>query len=100
MTRTEKEAAKDAELNAVIAAEESKEAEVVDVFEISKPVDILSKFNTDWIVAAQAIAKWNERVDKMKEIQTAADVPKLATGSYSELFEYLKKECGHSNVNV
>lgn len=100
LTRTEKEAAKDAELNAAIAAEESKEAEVVDVFEISKPVDILSKFNTDWIVAAQAIVKWNERVDKMKEIHTASDVPKLAPGSYSELFEYLKKECGHSNVNV
>ena len=54
----------------------------------------------DWIVATQAIVKWNERVDKMKEIQTAADVPKLAAGSYTDMFEYLKKECGHSNVNV
>lgn len=44
--------------------------------------------------------KWNERVEKMKEIQTAADVPKLATGSYAELFDYLIKECKHSNVNV
>jgi hypothetical protein len=27
-------------------------------------------------------------------------VPKLASGNYAEIFEYLKKECGHSNVNV
>ena len=100
LTRTEKEAAKDAELNAVIAAEESKEAEVIDVFDISAPVDILSKFNPDWIAAAEPLKKWNERVDKLKEIQTASDVPKLAPGSYVGLFEFLKKECNNSNVNV
>ena len=100
LTRTEKEAAKDAELNAAIAAEESKDAEVVDAFDIAAPVDILSKFNTDWIVAAAALVKWNERVEKMNEIQTAANVPKLAKGSYAELFDYLLKECKHANVNV
>ena len=100
LTRTEKEAAKDAELNAVIAAEESKDAEVIDVFDISAPVDILNKFNPDWIAAAEAIPKWNERVEKLKEIQAAADVPKLANGNYTSLFEYLKKECSNSNVNV
>lgn len=100
LTRTEKEAAKDAELNAAIAAEESKDAEVVDAFDIAAPVDILTKFNTDWIVAAAALVKWNERVEKMNEIQTAANVPKLAKGSYAELFDYLLKECKHANVNV
>jgi hypothetical protein len=36
----------------------------------------------------------------MNEIQTAANVPKLAKGSYAELFDYLLKECKHANVNV
>lgn len=68
LTRTEKEAAKDAALNAVIAAEEQKDADMVDVFDISAPVDILQKFTIEWIQEAQALVKWNERVDKMKEI--------------------------------
>jgi hypothetical protein len=55
LTRSEKEAAKDAELNAVIAAEENKD---IDVFEVSDAVDILGKFNNEWIGQAQALTKW------------------------------------------
>lgn len=84
----------------MIAAEESKDAEVIDAFDIAAPVDILTKFSPEWISAAEAIPKWNERVEKLKEIQVAADVPKLANGNYAGLFEYLKKECSNSNVNV
>lgn len=73
---------------------------MIDVFDISAAVDILGKFGPEWIEEAKGIAKWNERVEKIKEICTAADVPKLATGNYFDIFEYLKKECGHSNVNV
>lgn len=79
------EAAKDAAINAAIGAEEEKkdeEEEIIDAFDISAPQEILSKFPADWITETLAIKKWDVKRDKLIEVQTAANVPKLQPGDY------------------
>ena len=100
-TRTEQEQAKEAALDEAInaAAEEEKE-EAVDVYDLSAPQDILGQFNGEWTAATLALAKWQEKKDAMQAVITAADVPKLAPGDYSGLFEVTKKMVGDSMVAV
>ena len=83
LTRTEKLKAKQAELDAIIG-EETKE-EVVDVYEIAPASKILATFTPEWVEATLALKKWDEKRDKMIEITTAADVPKLEAGNYGDL---------------
>lgn len=70
------------------------------MFDMAAPVDILKTFNEAWIEEYSKMTKWNEKCDKLKELQTQADVPKLAMGSYVDLFAMLKKDSAGSNVNV
>lgn len=101
-TRTEQEAAKAAAIDDAInaACEEEKKEEVIDVFDISAPKEILSEFGPDWATATLAIKKWNEKKEALDKVNTAADVPKLAPGDYSGLFEVLKKLAADPHVAV
>ena len=67
---------------------------------MSAPQDILGQFNGEWTAATLALAKWQEKKDAMQAVITAADVPKLAPGDYSGLFEVTKKMVGDSMVAV
>ena len=80
--------------------EEEKKEEVIDVFDISAPVDILSKFNADWCSTTLGLTKWAEKKAALDVVLTDADVPKLAKGDYSAFFEVLKKLGGDSHVAV
>ena len=74
MTRSEavaaEEAAKDAAINAAMGEEEKKEGEeeIIDVFDISAPQEILSKFGPDWISETLALKKWDAKRDKIIEV--------------------------------
>jgi len=83
LTRTEKEKAKEAALDAIIA-EETKD-EVVDVYDIAPASKILTTFTPEWVEATLALKKWDEKRDKMIELTTAADVAKLDSGNYGDL---------------
>ncbi len=67
---------------------------------MSAPQDILSQFNAEWTGATLALSKWAEKKDAMQAVITAADVPKLAPGDYSALFEVVKKMAGDSHAAV
>ncbi len=56
--------------------EETKE-EKIDVFDISAPKEILSKFGPDWATATLAIKKWNEKKEAIDKVIAEADTPKL-----------------------
>lgn len=79
--------------------EESKE-EVVDVYDISAPQVILDKFGADWAATTLGLKKWSEKSEAMVAVTTAADVPKLAPGDYTGLFEVLKKMVGDAHASV
>ena len=97
-TRSEKEKAKEAALDEAIAAEEAEE--VPDVFDMAAEINILSKFNTEWLASLSELKKWNEKSDKLTEVQTEANTPKLAPGDYSALFDALKKLAGDAHATV
>ena len=62
--------------------------------------DILNTFNADWLGALGEIKKWDEKRDKMIEVQEAANTPKLAPGDYSALFDALKKMAADNHAAV
>jgi len=78
-TRSEQEAAKAAAIDDAInaACEEESKEEVIDVFDISAPQEILSNFGPDWATATLAIKKWNEKKEALDKVNEAANVPKL-----------------------
>ena len=80
--------------------EEEKKEEVIDVFDISAPVNILDKFNAEWCTTTLALTKWADKKAALDVVITEADVPKLAPGDYSAFFEVLKKLGGDSHVAV
>mgnify|MGYP000879876469 CR=1 FL=1 len=102
MTRTEQEAARARALDSAInaAIEEEKKEEVIDVYDISAPKDILSSFGPDWATATLAIKKWNEKKEAMDAVIAAADTPKLAPGNYSGLFDVLNKLAQDAHATV
>ena len=58
-TRTEKEKAKEAALDAAIAEDAAKEEEVIDLYDDAAPKDILTTFNSDWLGELGEIKKWD-----------------------------------------
>ena len=60
----------------------------------------MGQFGPDWATATLALKKWNEKSEAMQAVITAADVPKLAPGDYTGLFEVVKKLAGDSHVTV
>ena len=97
-TRTEAEAAKQAGIDALI--EEEKKDEPIDIYDMQAPQDILGQFGAAWIERVSGLSKWAEKSEAMQEVTRAADVPKLAPGNYSGLFEVLKKFAGDAHASV
>jgi hypothetical protein len=64
------------------------------------PKKILATFTAEWIEKTLALKTWSDKKDKMTEIFTEADVPKLEKGSYIDLVAVLKKFMGDSHIGV
>lgn len=58
------------------------------------------KFGPDWATTTLAIKKWNEKKDALDVVNEAANVPKLAPGNYSGLFDVLKKLASDPHIAV
>jgi len=65
MTRTEKEQAKEAAIDALIE-EESKEDAAAEAFDMAEEVDVFSKFNPEWMEKLMAMKKWNEKKGELE----------------------------------
>jgi len=98
MTRAEKAQAKEAAIDALIE-EESKD-EVIDAYDMAAEVDILTKYNPEWMENLLALKKWNEKKGLLEEIIAAAGAPKLKPGNCGHLVEGLKKLIMDSNIVV
>ena len=70
------------------------------MYDLSAAAEILGKFGPDWATATLAMKKWNEKKDALDALITEANVPKLAEGDYSGLFEVLKKLAGDAHATV
>lgn len=98
MTRSEKAKQKDKEVDALIA-EESKN-EVIDVYEIAQAKDILKLFTPEWIEEVTAMKTWSDKRDRMIQLFTESDVPKIEKGNYADLVGLVKKCIQDSNIVV
>ena len=89
---------KDAALDEIIAAEEA--AAPVDAYDLSEPQDILKDFGAEWCDKLLGLKKWNEKKETLEQLFTAASVPKIKNGNFTDVAAALKKLCGDSNANV
>ena len=84
-------------------AEESKEGpaeEEVDPLEFAPEVDIIGKYNAEWMEATAAIKKWNDKVAAVEALVDEAGKVKVKAGNPEALAAFCKKEIGNSNINV
>ena len=105
--RSEKAAAEEAAKNAAIdaaMAEESKggeEAEeAVDPLEFAPEVDVIGKYNAEWMETTAAIKKWNDKVAAVEALIDEVGKVKVKPGNPGGLAAFCKKEIGNSNINV
>jgi hypothetical protein len=95
----EEENKKNAAIEAAIQQEKATE-EVVDPLEFAPEVDVLGKFNGEWLDAAEALKKPDEKKTKIIEIATACTNVKIKIGSTENIVKFLKKEIDGNNVFV
>lgn len=84
-------------------AEESKEGPVeedVDPLEFAPEVDLIGKYNAEWMEATAAIKKWNDKVAAVEALVDEAGKVKVKPGNPEALAAFCKKEIGNSNINV
>lgn len=62
----------------------------VDAYELSEPVDVLSKIPDNFYTDVNS-AKWKERKEALEAFQEIVKKPKLVKGDYGELVRTLKK---------
>lgn len=104
--KSEKAAAEEAAKNAAIdaaMAEESKgaeEEEAVDPLEFAPEVDIIGKYNAEWMETTSAIKKWNDKVAAVEALIEEVGKVKVKPGNPEGLAAFCKKEIGNSNINV
>ena len=79
--------------------EEAKE-EVFDALEFAPEVDVLSKFQTEWVDDTKAIKPWQEKVAKIGEITESCKNVKIKPGSVDAIANYLKEEIKGTNINI
>jgi cytoskeleton-associated protein 5 len=98
LTRTDKQKAKDSALDDIIKKEQ--EEEKVDAFDFAEAVDILSKFNGEWLDKLAEMKKWNEKKEMLDELYNAANTPKIKPGNFADLTKALIKLMSDSNFAV
>ena len=85
-------------------AEESKggaeEEEVIDPLEFAPEVDIIGKYNAEWMETTAAIKKWSDKVAAIEALIDEVGKVKVKPGNPEGLAAFCKKEIGNSNINV
>jgi len=64
------------------------------------PVDLLAKFNGDWIEKIGELKVWKEKKDMLDELFNDSNVPKIKAGDYSGIVKVLKKMINDANIVV
>ena len=101
LTRTEQKKQKDKELDDIIKQEEEKDAaESNPGLDLFDPVDLLAKFNGDWIEKIGELKVWKEKKDMLDELFNDSNVPKIKAGDYSGIVKVLKKMINDANIVV
>ncbi|KAJ3095578.1 Microtubule-associated protein, microtubule dynamics during spindle orientation, partial [Physocladia obscura] len=75
------------------------EPEVVDVFDLADPVNVLDKMPPKFYETLQA-TKWSERKEILEALLVIIKVPKLEDGRYGELINVLAKKINDTNIIV
>lgn len=99
LTRTEQRKQKEQVVKDIIMQEEEGKKED-DISDLLDPVDILSKFNSEWIERISDLKVWKEKKELLDELLNASNFPKIQPGDFSDLIKMLKKMVGDSNLNV
>tara|TARA_B110000285_G_C15140199_1_gene630193 strand:+ start:440 stop:1138 length:699 start_codon:yes stop_codon:yes gene_type:complete len=85
-------------------AEESKGGEeveeAVDPLEFAPEVDIIGKYNAEWMETTAAIKKWSDKVAAVEALIDEVGKVKVKAGNPEGLAAFCKKEIGNSNINV
>jgi len=86
-------------------AEESKgagaeEEEVIDPLEFAPEVDIVGKYNAEWMETTAAIKKWSDKVAAVEALIDEVGKVKVKSGNSEALAAFCKKEIANSNINV
>lgn len=73
---------------------------MVDAFDFAEAVDILSKFNAEWLDKLVELKKWNEKKEMLDELYNAANTPKIKGGDFGGISKALVKLMNDSNFAV
>ena len=80
--------------------EEKKNSQNDPGFDLFEPVDVLSKFNSEWVEKVQGLAKWNERKQEIDNLYEALNQPKIKSGNFGDIVRMLKKLLTDSMIPV
>lgn len=72
----------------------------MDPREFAPEVDILGKYNAEWMETTAAIKKWSDKVAAVEALIDEVGKVKVKPGSSEALAAFCKKEIGNSNINV
>ena len=70
--------------------EEAEFAQTIDPYDMTDPIEILSKLPKDFYAKVEA-KKWQERKEVLELLEGLVKAPKLENGDYGNLVRILKK---------
>ncbi|OLL25274.1 Spindle pole body component alp14 [Neolecta irregularis DAH-3] len=76
-----------------------EESDQIDVFDLSEPIDVLSKVPKD-LADNLASPKWKERKDALDALYAVANVPRIQDADYSDISRILAKCMKDANIAV
>ncbi|KAI9792851.1 MAG: Cytoskeleton associated protein 5 [Piccolia ochrophora] len=81
------------------AGEEDEDAEGMDAFDLSEPIDVISKVPKD-LQDNLASTKWKDRKDALDALYSAINVPRIKDAEFGEIVRSLAKCMKDANIAV
>lgn len=100
MTRSDKQKAKDNQLDDLIKQEEEQKQMEMDAYDLAQEVDLLKKYNAEFEDKVAEMKKWNEKKEMLDQLYTDSNVPKIKAGDFSSLIQMIKKLINDTNPAV
>ena len=71
-----------------------------DLYDISQPVDIFTKYNEAWTEKVLGQPKWVDKKELLEEMAKAANAPKLAASNFFPIVSMLKKVMADPIIHI
>lgn len=101
VTKKEEENKKNAEIEEICAKEEEEEKQAMEALDLAEDKDALAKFDDSWAESTLALKKWNEKKEKLEQLNNEINTPKIIPNrNLTAVCGALSKLVKDSNMNV